>query len=196
MLGDINKDNLTKSLLKIKLNSDKALNMSILATKADVGSDIEDKNTNIPTFISEYLKDMVEDSNGEIQINLPSKPINFEKKINILGLTVVLDNLVSNSQKWGARNLQVEFEATANKLKVLFSDDGEGVSPKFLANPEVMFELGIKDSPKDTLSIGGSGIGLYHVRSLMNEMKTVNATIKFLGNQVALKGATFEMEFS
>lgn len=192
---EIDKDQLIKGLLRIKLHSDKALKMAVLATKADVDSDIESINIDLPTYVKEYLADFADDSEGELEFIFDSNKISCMKKVNVLALSVVLDNLISNSQKWGARTVRIEFEKKGKTLKILFSDDGQGVSKKFLSSPKSMFELGIKDKPPQPIALGGSGIGLFHVNNLLKEMTTTRASIKFLGNGNVLQGATFELEF-
>ena len=71
--------------------------------------------------------------------------------------------------------------------QISFSDDGKGVAEKFLEDEKSknkIFELGI------TTTNGGSGIGLNSVRE---GLKSMNGTIKLIGNNVKLKGACFEI---
>ena len=49
-----------------------------------------------------------------------------------------------------------------------------------------MFELGV------TTRLGGSGIGLASVKKIVTDMK---GRVRFLGNNIYLKGATFRIEF-
>jgi len=55
-----------------------------------------------------------------------------------------------------------------------------------------LFELGVRDYPTNGITIGGSGIGLYHARE---NLKLMNSTIKFAGNNIRLSGASFVLEF-
>ena len=189
--GNIDKKYFISNLSKILLNSEKALKMAQLATKAVVDKDIDNKFINFPAFIEDYCLSQLDSYSNSLNINFePCKDI--QAKVDVLSLSVVLDNLISNSEKWGASEILIQYEFTGNKkLKVTFSDNGGGVSQRFTGSPETLFELGTRDTPI-VISSGGSGIGLYHVRE---NLKQMNATIKFIGNNLNLKGATFEMEF-
>jgi len=112
----------------------------------------------------------------------------FLKKVNVLEVSLIIDDLISNSSKAGATQLLVEMtNISEQKLRILFSDDGSGLPDQFIENPEPIFELGI------TTTDGGSGIGLHSVRKALKGMK---ATISFIGNGISLKGATFEILFN
>jgi len=103
-----------------------------------------------------------------------------------LDLSLVIDDLVSNSEKAGANEILVEFMKDDTDLVLLFSDNGKGVPDIFVRNEKAMFELGVT-------STEGSGIGLNFVIKTLEKM---NATIKFVGNNTSLSGATFKITFS
>ena len=108
------------------------------------------------------------------------------RKVSVLEIALVLDDLISNSEKAGAKLFQISLNnINDNSLRVTVSDDGRGVDDKFLNNPEKLFELGVTTT-------NGSGIGLNSVR---NALKSMKASISFLGNGINLSGATFEIIF-
>ena len=74
---------------------------------------------------------------------------------------------------------------TDESLLIYFSDNGRGVSERFLENSEQIFELGVTTTE-------GSGIGLNSVRTAL---KSMNGSIEFLGNNLRLGGATFQISF-
>ncbi|WP_220738578.1 ATP-binding protein [Shewanella sp. c952] len=192
MEDNIEKDQLIIELSKILANSEKALKMTQLATKAEFDSNSDVQDINIPRFIEEYLNDQTDDYTCRMLVEYGAFHDTVIKRIDLLGLTVVLDNLMSNSDKWGASKINVSFESTLNnRLRVIFSDDGVGVSERFVNNPDSLFELGTRDTPIN-IGSGGSGIGLYHVRQSLEQMK---ANISFVGNNKVLKGASFQLEF-
>jgi len=107
----------------------------------------------------------------------------------VINLSIIIDNLISNSIKWRASLININFSYAKNdQLLIKISDNGDGLSKKFSKNPIKIFELGVNDKPPVGLS--GSGIGLYYVKKLLLDM---NADINFVGNNVLLKGACFEM---
>ena len=111
----------------------------------------------------------------------------LEKKISILDLSIVLDNLKSNSEKAGATELRLDFSRNGRTYIVDFTDNGVGVDLNAFT-PENIFEEGI------TNRRGGSGIGLSTIKERMRE--NLNGDITFLGNGLHFKtGATFRLTF-
>ncbi len=188
--GEVERHKLIDRLSKILAHSNKALKMTQLATRASFTSDMEKQNIDLFLFVREYIEEQTETHGSHFKVEFNDFESSCDISTDILALTVVIDNLISNSKKWGSTALRLTAVLSANP-KIVFSDNGQGVARRFLDNPEAMFELGTKEQPV-VHSDGGSGIGLYHVKS---SLKSINATIKFLGNGIDLKGAAFEVEF-
>ena len=186
----IDKDKLVEQLSKILSNSNKALKMTQLATKADFTNNLDRQNIDIVSFIKEYVIEQTDSFNCEMDVEFNSVEDVITRHVDILGLSVVLDNLISNSEKWGSKKIKISF-LNSSSLKVRFSDDGVGVAQRFVNSPNSLFALGTSESPIVYLE-GGSGIGLYHVKQNLEQM---GAAITFIGNKIDLEGATFEMEF-
>ena len=75
---------------------------------------------------------------------------------------MILDNLVSNSRKAGASRMDVRFrKGPGDKLCIDFTDNGRGFGAGALGK---IFDLGFTTT-------NGSGMGLYHVRNIVDEMK-------------------------
>lgn len=178
---------LIKELTNIKFYSDRAFKISKLITRAGFKSDIDKQTVDISKYINQYLSLYSEISDDTlIEFELIDSNSSLYKKVSVLELSIIFDNLISNSEKWNAKKIQVELSNTENgNLLVLFSDDGEGLLKKHIERPEQIFELGITETD-------GSGIGLYNVRKSLHDM---NAEITFLGNMIKLQGATFQITF-
>ena len=102
----------------------------------------------------------------------------------MLDIAVIIDNLISNSQKAKATKVLIEANMTADeKLQLIISDDGDGLNPIFDNVEDSIFELGVTTTD-------GSGIGLHTVKTVVEGWQ---GTIRFIGNGVKLKGASFEM---
>jgi signal transduction histidine kinase len=171
---------------QIKFITDKVKKLTMLITKSNFKADQEVRKVEIAQYLKEYISTYSYAYSGKIQIKVIGKS-NFVSRISVLDLSIVIDNLISNSQKSKAENIIIEIVNSKNQLQILFHDDGIGVSSDFISTPKVLFQLGVKSNTE------GSGIGLYTVKKKMKEMY---GDIKFIGNNQKLKGATFKLVFN
>lgn len=184
--GNIDSKQILNSLASIKFQSEKALKISNIITRSNFNSDKNAQIVDVVKYIKQYI---------DIYSNIyPKSELTFEvndneskliKKISVLDISVILDDLISNSEKANANKIQLTVKnITPEELEILFSDNGDGVPVKFLDNKNKIFELGI------TTTSGGSGIGLNSVKTALKAMK---GNIEFLGNNINLKGACFKI---
>ena len=182
--GTVKDNELLKALGNIKFQSERALKISKIITRSNFNSDKNEQIVDIAKYITQYIAiyaDIYEKANLEFQIQSDASLI---KKVSVLDISVILDDLISNSQKADASIVRIEVSnPTIESLRILFSDNGNGVPEKFLDNPEKIFELGITTTD-------GSGIGLNSVRTAL---KAIKGSIEFTGNGKKLKGASFEI---
>jgi signal transduction histidine kinase len=126
-------------------------------------------DVDIITFINEYLENVYklrEDlkTNRElldIKINTP-RNIDFKIKINPIDIIIVLDNLISNSSKHNATEAVVRWSKLNDGVQLSFKDNGNGITDNILNH---IFDFGF------TTSRRGSGIGLYHVKKIIENMQ-------------------------
>lgn len=173
-----------EELEQIQFQIERINKLSSLLTKADLQILKESTKVDIPKYIKEYLSEY-KVSISDIQFNNEfSSP--FLRKIPLLDLSVIMDNLISNSKKAGADKIYVDFKTEGKKLYIDFSDNGKGVDKALLDN-QSLFERGI------TNRLGGAGIGLGTIKDTMRKMF---GDIVFLGNNKHFdKGATFRLIF-
>ena len=183
------KNSLLKSLGAIKFQSEKANKISKIITRSNFKADRNAQIADIVLYIKQYI-DIYSDiyPRNELQFKVIENSASLVRKFSVLDMSVVLDDLISNSEKAGAKLIEIEMSnPTKEELKIIFSDNGNGVLDKFLVDEKSknkIFELGV------TTTNGGSGIGLNSVRE---GLKSMNGTIKLLGNKIKLKGACFEI---
>jgi len=184
---DKSSDNtLYEEIGKIKFITDKVMKLSMLITKSNFKADQEVRKVNISQYIREYIDTYSYAYTDKIKITVSGKS-NFISRISVLDLSIVLDNLISNSHKAKAKQIDLEFKDSQKGLDVLIHDDGKGIPNEFSNNPSVIFELGVKSD------VEGSGIGLHTVKKKMKEH--LHGDIEFIGNGIKLKGATFKLSF-
>lgn len=182
------KDNklLLKDVEKIEYHINKILKISNIITKSNFRLQDEVQKIDLPEYIKEYIDTYSYAYKEKVSISVTGKT-GFVTKLSILDVAIILDNLISNSVKSGAKKIKLEFSQSKNKLIVDVSDDGKGLPAEYLKKPAVIFQLGV------TSTKTGSGIGLYTVYSIMNEKKY--GKIEFLGNGIKLRGAAFRLTF-
>ncbi|MBV6450783.1 MAG: hypothetical protein MHPDNHAH_01509 [Anaerolineales bacterium] len=132
------------------------------ATKAGFRSGTKKEPVDIPAFFEQYLLRVAKDFNAT-DLNLEVlNSINeaFEIKASRTELSILIDNIVSNSNKAEARKLILSIsKLSTNTLRISFIDDGKGIS-KELPSTDSMFEIGVTTTT-------GSGFGLYHAKRIV-----------------------------
>ncbi|MBC8487564.1 MAG: sensor histidine kinase [Bacteroidetes bacterium] len=185
--GMLQKRELLRRLTDIKLSADKALKISKLITRSNFKEQAAKQKVDLAKYIEQYFllySDLYE--KNQLQFDLHVNDACLWTKISVLEISIILDNLISNAEKSGAKNIYIALNNTIdNGLEMIFSDDGKGVNKKYLDNVDYIFDLGVTDT-------SGSGIGLYTVRS---SLKSMQGEIMFIGNGIFLKGATFQLNF-
>ncbi|MBV5634658.1 ATP-binding protein [Pseudomonas aeruginosa] len=177
---------LIASLNKIALTNQRIIAITQFATKANFKAGTKKEPTDIPAFFEQYLKEVAPEF---IASGMNLKVINhakapFELKSSRIELSIIIDNLISNSGKSMSRNIHVTISDIKNdKLTITFKDDGKGI-PKEIHDLDSIFELGVTTT-------SGSGIGLHYVRNIMSSMGG-----KILARNNSDRGAEFEMEFT
>lgn len=187
--NDYNVQDLIKRLGFLKICAERSLKMAEFVTRADLKEDIEKKDVDVVKYIVEYVTLYGDTFSDNLAFSFSNSNEQISKKLSVLNMSIILDNLISNAVKWGAHKIQIDFKkANEKQLLIFFSDNGNGLSDKFIENSEKIFDLSVRDVPPSGNS--GSGIGLFYTKNLLNEM---NCDIKFVGNKEVLSGATFKI---
>jgi signal transduction histidine kinase len=158
----------------------KKVNFNIHSNKLDV---------DIVSFTNEYIENVYK-LRDDLRINreLLNVKINMTKglehiiKFNPIDMIIVLDNLISNSFKNGASIVELTWTKPDKSIQLSFKDDGKGIADNILDN---IFDFGF------TTSRRGSGIGLYHVKEIIEKL---NGTIKV--NNKLKQGVEFIITFN
>lgn len=183
-LADKDLNGLRSTLDKFDYHISKINKLSKLITKADLSLLAETKPVNIQSYVQEYLSNFSDSFNVQYHSDI-EEPL--EKRISVLDLSIIMDNLVSNSKKANATELRLDFSRKGRINIVDFTDNGDGVDLN-LFTPQSIFEEGI------TNRRGGSGIGLSTIKDRMR--KELNGDIEFMGNGLHFStGATFRLTF-
>ncbi|HTV43381.1 MAG TPA: ATP-binding protein [Candidatus Sulfotelmatobacter sp.] len=152
---------------RISYEAQKILTIVRFATKANFVMDAVEISADMVEFIREYVLNVCAGTirtpdDDEISVRFVApKPAAFVTAFTPIEMSIVMDNLFSNSRKHKARDIVVTvLEATAKELKLSVKDDGVGVPKK---NAKRIFEMGFSTT-------NGSGLGLYHVAEIVRGM--------------------------
>lgn len=189
--NDFNINDLIERLGFLNINAQRSLKMSEFATRSDFKEDIEKRDVDVVKYIMEYVTLYGDVFSNNISFHFSGEDSALYKNLSVLNLSIVIDNLISNASKWEAKNMLFEFHNNSEKELILnIYDNGMGLADKFLNNPNKIFELSVREIPPS--KNGGSGIGLFFTKDLLNDM---NSSIEFIGNNLKLKGAGFRIIF-
>jgi len=159
---EIKQDELLKTLDYTLFENRKILTISKFASKANFKLFTSTVELDVIEYISEYINNilgLVSSQSPKIRIEKNSKD-KFIIEIKPIELNIIVDNLISNSRRARAENVNISFKYKGNSLEIKFNDDGKGIDPKYVSS---LFDLGFTTT-------SGSGIGLYHLKNIMTEM--------------------------
>ncbi len=164
---NFSKDKLIEEVTNISLEVKKILSASRFVTNAGFSMESEKITVDIIQFTYDYVVNNYIPVNSFIHqkrlINIsffPPKNIKKVIKFRPLEITVLFDNLFSNSKKAEAETIEIKWTKTADIYVLSFKDDGDGI-PDQIKNK--IFDFGYTQTD-------GSGIGLYQVKDTLDEL--------------------------
>ena len=185
------KDDLQDIVKRISKQNEKITSFSKYFKKVNFSKETilpNEINRDVVSFINEYIENVYK-LRDDLRINREllnvsiRTPQNFDYniKFNPIDLIIVLDNLINNSSKHRASKVEITWSKTGNSVQLSFKDDGNGIPDNILDN---IFDFGF------TTSRRGSGIGLYHVKEII---ESLNGSITV--NNKLSKGVEFIISF-
>lgn len=163
---------------------EKIQNVSKLASKADFDISTNRVRNDMLQFVDEYLENFKDVGLGWNLRTTYENPEHCQliRSFRPIELTMLVDNLVDNAGKAGAKKLVVRTYSSGKNVVLEFADNGSGLTDRF--SPEELFEKGITNT-------SGSGIGLSHAKQIVDELQG-KISISSGADGV---GATVRMEF-
>lgn len=182
------KSELVNVVKRISRQNEKITSFSKYFKKAAFNIHSTNVATDIVAFTNEYLENVYKlrddlRTNREllnVKINTP-KDFEHKLKFNPIDMIIVLDNLISNSSKHGASEVELTWSKTTKDFRLSLKDDGKGIKDDIVDN---IYDFGFTTSKR------GSGIGLYHVKEIIEKL---NGTIT-VNNKIS-RGVEFIITF-
>ena len=179
----ISNEDLIDAIDKISLQNQKIESIAKFVTKANLNLIANDVERDWVSFIKEYVenvythhKEIADNNNLSIKVN-SQKDFEFVYLFKPLDFMIIIDNMISNSIKAKATNIELKInKLNENGLELRIKDDGKGILPE---NMDKIFHFGFTTTD-------GSGIGLYHVQQIV---KKINGSVDV--NRSLEKGAEF-----
>lgn len=165
--GEYSNNECLKNLQEVILELEKIKIISKYITRDDFLSTAKKVKTDLVEFIFNYIKSIYElTTNKEFNIEITTNSIVHVCKFEPIKINIIIDNLLSNSKKEqiDAKNVIITFFEEDNNLFMEYIDDGKGINSSIIDENSI-FEMGVTTTD-------GSGLGLYHIKELLAEMKS------------------------
>lgn len=162
----------------------KILAITRFATKAKFTLDSEHLRTDLAAYLTDYVTSIAQmSSSARLRIEVTNNHAGFPLHFNPVNVAIIVDNLISNARRAKASRVRFDIDrAPPRGLRLVVADNGRGFSRS--VDMQRLFEMGYTTTQ-------GSGLGLYHVRQVVNEMGgTIQAT-----NSDSAAGAQFTITF-
>ena len=136
---------------------------------------------NIRIDILQLMREYIE-SKGNKKLTYSFEiPISYIAEVDFAEIIMLVENIISNAVKASATSLSVVCKAEHGKTQIDFIDNGKGLAKKYIANPDAIFELG------ETTSIGGFGIGAFHMREIVKRLGGIIHAIPNEGHGLTIR---------
>lgn len=161
---DFDTNEIQSILARVCKVNQKNMTLSEYMLKASFSMDSDILNEDIGDFISQYIEEIY-DKEVDEKLNITVYKQSDDCICNFmpLSLGVIITNIVSNSEKAGANKLDIKISNKKEYINIAFIDNGKGID-KNIENINDLFELGYTTT-------NGSGVGLYNIKEMIEEMK-------------------------
>ncbi len=175
------KDGVVNCLNKIFILNQQVETLSGLVSKVNYNVKANKITKDFVDFTNEYLTNFCITNYSNIKFHVPKTEIVWETKFEAIKIIIIIDNLLSNSDKFQTKNIYIDWEENSETIDLIYKDDGDGIAPDIL--PKV---FNYRFSTTD-----GGGLGLYHVKSIMES--DFNGSVELKSEKG--KGAEFILHF-
>jgi signal transduction histidine kinase len=173
---------LQETFENLKLLNQQVISASRFATTANFKMESNSIEEDLSQYISQYIERICPIHESRITVQVNNQANGFKRRFKPIEVSIVLDNLIDNASKAGASYILFDLsKKDGNVLDIMVKDDGFGLDSSII-NPNSIFEKGVTTTH-------GSGLGLPHVRQLLEGMRS-NISLK----ETNRNGTTFELK--
>ena len=154
-----NKVGLIDSLNKIFILNQQVATVSGLVSKINYNVKANTIKKDLVDFTNEYITNYCIANFDNMTFHVSKTDIVWNTNFEAIKIIIIIDNLLSNSDKFESKNIYVSWKDKAEYIEFIFRDDGCGISEENL--PKIF------DYRFTTSEDNGGGLGLYHIKSIM-----------------------------
>ncbi len=149
----------------IHLENDRLMAVARFAANARFELETDTLHGDVVEFLDEYVNQVRASRDGAGSIRFEGNGLTQVTRFRPVDLVVVVDNLMDNARKYGARHLVMTArqQKGSKAVEISVTDDGRGMNEAQI-DAERIFDKGYSSSE------GGTGLGLYHCRKVLESM--------------------------
>lgn len=158
-------DSVLSDLEQIAFQNSRILAVTRLATQANFKLNADKIEADILQYMKEYAE-KVGTLYGDVgSAEFDDNGLTLTRTFRPVDVAIVIDNLFSNAGKSGAKHVSFSCRraSTGGSVEIVVTDDGRGID-EAAVDASKLFERGYSGSPR------GSGLGLYHVKQVVEEL--------------------------
>lgn len=159
----LNFDELWEAVKFISLTVERMKAVFFYGLKANFNTEDENIKADLFDFINDYCLNVTDKMHDNIDIHVFTETKNhpvFEFSPQDIG--ALFENIVSNSEKFKAKVVNVYLRESKEYYLIDIIDDGLGIDKNKIKNIESLFDFG------KGFTASGSGVGLYHVKKIVS----------------------------
>lgn len=177
---NVPREEIEETFENLLLLNQQVIAASRFATKANFKLDSNSISEDLSLYLEQYIEKICKVYKSKISIDTTRLAKDFKIQFKPIEISIIIDNLIDNSIKANASSMAVTIsKPQANVLSVILKDNGVGISSD--VERSSIFSKGVTTT-------SGSGLGLYNVRQLL---QNINGTIELI--ETNFNGTTFEI---
>ena len=148
---------LIESLNRAYLLNQQVETISGLVSKVNYDVKAKKINKDFVEFTNEYLANYCIANYNNIKFHISKTNLVWETKFEAIKIIIIIDNLLSNSDKFNTKNIFIDWTENSNSIDFIYKDDGDGISSDIINK---VFDYRFSTTE-------GGGLGLYHIKTIM-----------------------------
>lgn len=149
----------------IHLENDRLTAVARFASNARFDLETDLLEGDVIEFLDEYVNQVRANRDAASTVAFEAHDLSLEARFRPVDLVVVVDNMLDNARKHGAKlmTLAARQKKGSQRVEIVITDDGRGLDERRV-DPDKIFNKGY------TSTVEGTGLGLYHARKVVEGM--------------------------